>query len=89
VINCSHLTRKETKIFYEGIYKPSIGYPLSITYFSFKELDKTQKKAHEAMVTHCGFNWNTAKAVLYGVQQGGGAAFTHLYDIQGFGQLSY
>jgi hypothetical protein len=89
VINCSHLSRKETKCFYKGIYKPSVGYPLPITYFTFSELDTIQQKAHTAMVTHCGFNRNTAKAVLYGLQCWGGAAFSHLYDIQGFGQLSY
>jgi hypothetical protein len=48
-----------------------------------------QRTVHEAMVTHCGYNRNTAKAVIYGVPQWGGAAFTHLYDIQGYGQISY
>jgi hypothetical protein len=89
VINCSNLTRKETKYFYEGIYKPSVGYSLPLTYFKLQELDTIQRKAHEAMVTHIGYNRNTAKAVIYGVQKWGGAAFTHLYDVQGYGQISY
>jgi hypothetical protein len=88
VINCSYLTRKETKYFYDGIYKPCVGYSLPLTYFKFQELDKIQRKVHEAMITHCGFNRNTAKEVIYGVQQWGGAAFTHLYDTQGYGQIA-
>lgn len=86
-INCSTLTRKETSYFYEGIYKPSVGYPLPTTYFKESELEKIQAKAHQAMVTHSGYNRFTARAVLYGTKDLGGAEFTHLYDIQGFGQI--
>ena len=89
VINCSQLTRKDTKCFYEGIYKPSVGYPLPMTYFTFEELAKIQAQAHQAMVTHCGFNRYTKRAVIYGPNHWGGAEFTHLYDIQGYGQVSY
>lgn len=72
VINCSHLTQNETKYFYEGIYKTSVGYPLPITYLTFQELDKIQSKAHQAMITHCGYNRYTANAVIYGVRKWGG-----------------
>jgi hypothetical protein len=89
IINCSTLTRKETRYFYEGIYKPSVGYPLPITYFKAKELEKMQAKAHTAMITHCGFNRNTATAIIYGTERLGGANFTHLYDIQGHGQIEF
>jgi hypothetical protein len=87
IINCSILTRRETKYFYEGIYKPSVGYPLPTTYFREKELERIQTKAHQAMITHCGYNRYTARSVIYGLERLGGAAFTHLYDMQGFGQL--
>jgi hypothetical protein len=87
IINCSTLTRRETKYFYEGIYKPSVGYPLPTTYFTEKELDKIQAKAHQAMITHCGYNRYTATTVIYGLERLGGAAFTHLYDIQGYRQV--
>jgi hypothetical protein len=55
IINFSTLTRKETKYFYKGIYKPSIGYPLSTAYFNETELGKIQTKVHQAMITHCGY----------------------------------
>jgi hypothetical protein len=87
IINCSTLTRKETKYFYEGIYKPSVGYSLPTTYFTEKELEKIQSKAHQAMITHSGYNRYTATAVIYGMERLGGASFNHLYDMQGYGQV--
>jgi hypothetical protein len=83
----STLTRKETKYFYEGIYKPSVGYPLSTTYFKEKELEKIQAKAHQAMITHCGYNWYTARPIIYGLEKLGGASFSHLYMMQGYSQI--
>jgi hypothetical protein len=87
IINCSTLTRRETKYFYEGIHKPSVGYPIPTTYFTAKELNKIQAKAHQAMITHCGYKRYTAKLVIYGFERLGETAFNHLYDIQGYGQL--
>jgi ribonuclease HI len=87
IINCSTLTRRETSYFYEGIYKSSVGYPLPLTYFNEKELEKIQAKAHQAMITHCGYNRNTSRAVIYGSTDLGGAAFSHLYELQGYGQI--
>jgi len=89
VINCSQLTRKETRCFYEGIYTLSAGYPLPMTYFTFAELDAVQRQAHRAMVSHCGFNRSTKKEILFGPKHWGGAEFVHLCDLQGFGQIAY
>jgi len=52
-------------------------------------LDRAQKKAHRAMVAKCGYNRNSSLAMLFGPTQLGGASFFHLYDLQGFGQISY
>jgi hypothetical protein len=41
------------------------------------------------MVAHCGYNRYTAGAIIYRIHKWGGAAFTHLYDLQGYGQISY
>ena len=87
VINTSQLSKRESRVFYQAIYKLSVGYVLPVSYFTFDELDKIQRKAHRAMVSHCGYNANTAKAIVYGPQYLGGAAFFHLYDIQGLGQV--
>ena len=87
VINCSRLSRRGTQVCYQAIYRLSVGYPLPVCYFTFDELDKIQRKAHGAMVSHSGFNRHTKKAVLFGPPWLGGANFFHLYDIQGHGQL--
>ena len=87
VINCSCLSRRGTQVCYQAIYRLSVGYPLPVCYFTFDELDKIQRKAHGAMVSHSGFNRNTKKAVLFGPPWLAGANFFHLYDIQGHGQL--
>ena len=89
VINCSSLTRHDTSIFYRAIYNLSVGYPLPTCYFSFAELDRIQSKAHRAFVSNCGYNRHTAKEIIYGPHCLGGAAFFHLYDIQGFGQVQH
>ena len=88
VINCSQLQRHETHRFYEGIYKLSVGYPLPLCYFTYDQLNKIQTKAHMAMVSHCGYNRYTAKEILFGPKFMGGAAFFHLFDIQGVGQVN-
>ena len=87
VVNCSHLSRRATQVCYQAIYRLSVGYPLPVCYFTCDELDKIQKKAHRAMVSHAGFNRNTKEEVLCGPNWLGGANFFHLYDIQGHGQL--
>ena len=40
------------------------------------------------MLAGCGFNRNTSKAVVFGPAQLGGMEFFHLYDEQGYGQVS-
>jgi hypothetical protein len=89
VINCSKLSRRGTQVFYQAIYRLSVNYPLPVCYFTFKELDKIQRKVHQAMVSGCGFNRFTARAVLFGPAYLGGATFFHLYDEQGYGQVSH
>jgi hypothetical protein len=89
VINCSHLSRRGTQVFYQAIYRLSINYPLPVCYFTFKELDNIQRKAHLGMVSHCGFNCHSKREVLFGPAHLGGATFFHLYDEQGYGQVSH
>ena len=88
VVNCSPLSKRGAHIFYRGIYKLSIDYVLPLTYFTEKELEQVQKQAHVAFVTKCGYNRRSKKAMLYGPAHLGGAEFFHLYDLQGFGQVS-
>ena len=88
VVNCSRLSPRGTQVFYQAIYRLSVGYPLPMCYFSLNELNRIQKKSHKAMLAGCGFNRNTNKAVVFGPAQLGGLEFFHLYDEQGYGQVT-
>ena len=70
------------------LHRLSVGFPLPMCCFTFKELDRAQKKAHQAMVAKCGHNQNSSLAMLFGPTQLGGASFFHLHNLQGFGQIS-
>ena len=88
VINCSRLSPRGTQVFYQAIYRLSVGYPLPMCYFTRAQLDRVQKKSHRAMLAGCGFNRNTSRAVVFGPAHLGGLEFFHLYDEQGYGQVS-
>ena len=78
-----------TNMFYSGIYIPSVGYCLPMTYFTKKELEKIQRPAHRAMLSRLGFNRNTAGEVVFGPRDKGCFELHHMYDGQGFGQASF
>ena len=88
VINCSRLSTRGTQVFYQAIYRLSVGYPLPMCYFTMDQLTRVQKKSHKAMLAGCGFNRNTNLAVVFGPAHLGGMEFFHLYDEQGYGQVS-
>ena len=88
MINGSQLTQRGTHMFYAGIYMPSVGYSLPITHFTQEELEAIQKSSHRAMLAHKGYNRNTARAVQFGPEPMGAIKMYHLYDTQGFGQVT-
>ena len=82
------LTRLESWTFYYACYLPSVGYPLSCSSLTRKQLDDIQRKAMSIMMARCGYNRNTKKEILYGPLELGGANFRHLYVQQGVGQVT-
>ena len=87
VIHCCHLNQLEVNTFDQAIYCPSMGFCLSCSHFSEKELHKAQTKAHGALIAKSGYNWNTSLVVLFGPHYIGGAGFFHIYNEQGYGQV--
>jgi hypothetical protein len=85
----SPLVHREAHCMYQAIYKTSVGYPLPMCHFTYKELDKAQLPAHTAFLRKCGYNGNMTKDVVYGPRELGGINFDHLYDIQGLGQIQH
>ena len=76
-------------MFYSGIYNPSVGYCLPLTYFTKAELKAIQRPAHRAMLSRLGFNCNTAQPVVFAPRDRGCFELHHMYDGQGFGQASF
>ena len=87
IVNCSHLNRTEAQAFYFAIYRLSVGYALPSSHFNAQQLQKIQSKSHQAMVSKSGYARSTPTAVILGPYYLGGAAFFHLIDDQGYGQL--
>ena len=83
-----HLTPVEAWTYYYACYLPSIGYPLSCSSLSYKQLDRVQRTAMSIIVAKCGYNRNTKREIIYGPMAYGGANFRHLYMHQGVGQLT-
>jgi hypothetical protein len=82
------LTRLEAWTYYYACYLPSVGYPLSCSSLTRKQLDSIQQKAMSIIIRRCGFNCHTKKAILYGPLELGGASFCPLYMQQGIGQTT-
>jgi hypothetical protein len=85
--NCQ-MTPEETWTYYYACYLPSIGYPLSCSSMTYKQLDQVQRKAMTIIVAKCGYNRNTKREILYGPLCYGGANFRHLYVQQGVNQVT-
>lgn len=88
IVQCGRLTKRGVRVFYQAIYRLSVNYPLPVCYFSFKQLDKVQSKAHQAIINGCGYSSKSKRHMIYGPAYLQGAAFFHLYDEQGYGQVS-
>jgi hypothetical protein len=82
-----HLTPTEAWTYYYACCLPSIGYTLSCSSLTFRQLNRVQRTAMTIIVARCGYNRNTKREILYGPMTYGGANFRHLYMHQGTGQL--
>ena len=83
------LTRDEAWTYYFACYLPSIGYPLTGSYFSRDELSNIQRQAMSIIIARCGYNRHTQRDIIYGPLELGGANFRHLYVEQGIKQVTY
>ena len=77
------LTCLEAWTFYFACYLPAVSYPLTSLSLTQQHLDRVQKKAMSIIVSRCGFNRNTKKAILYRHLTLGGASFRSLFVQQG------
>jgi len=87
VLNCRNVTKTDANLYRLILYKPSVGYSLSTTWFSFKDLKNIQAPAHRAIAAASGYMRYTSHDIMFGPHHLGGAGHYHLYDLQGYSQL--
>ena len=63
-------------------------YPLPNSFFTKTQLETLQRTALQATIQKLGYNKCTAKVVIHGSTQYGGAQLPHLYTEQGIGQTT-
>jgi hypothetical protein len=87
LVATSPCNRTDSWFFYSAIYLKSIGYVLPNCFFAERELTKVQSSALRAFLAKCGFNRNTARAIVFAPIRFGGCGFFPLFLIQGEGQI--
>lgn len=70
-------------------YLPRVGYLLSTTQFSPKELHKLQRPAVKAFLSAFGYNRHTPNAIVFAPIEIGGVGITHLDSKQGTDKVMY
>ena len=84
----SPINSRETRLFYTTIYLPRMTYPMKNTFFTKPQLEQLQRQALGVTIQKLGFNKCTARVIIHGSTQYGGAQLPHLYTEQGIGQLT-
>jgi hypothetical protein len=80
-------TRAENKMLYRSVWKPAVEYTLPQSFLSEKQLETIEKTSMPKLYARCGYNRNTARAVLAGPIELGGGRFTPLYVTAGTGYV--
>ncbi|OEU21556.1 hypothetical protein FRACYDRAFT_235180 [Fragilariopsis cylindrus CCMP1102] len=74
---------------YESVWKPAIEYVIPQSFLSDKQLISIEKASMPQIYAKCGFNRNTARAVLAGPIELGGGGFTPLKVTAGAGYVTH
>ena len=82
-------TRSESRMLYESVWKPAIEYVIPQSFLSDKQLISIEKASMPQIYAKCGFNRNTARAVLAGPIELGGGGFTPLKVTAGAGYVTH
>ena len=60
------VTRDKTRMLYELVYRPAIEYTIPQSFLTKKQLSDIEKKNLPKLYVKCGYNRNTARAILQG-----------------------
>lgn len=87
IISMSHMTRSGAKLAYQTVYIPTVKYTLPQSFYPRALLDKVQARSLSILIAKCGFNRNTARAIMFAPTSHAGGGFIPWYVLQGEGQI--
>lgn len=87
LIATSPIPRHGALLAYHTIFVPSIKYTLPQSFFPQQSLDQAQRKSIQHIIAKCGYNRNTARALIYAPINYAGGGFLPWYMLQGEGQV--
>ena len=79
--------RHDTKMLFRSVWKPAVEYTLAQSFLHTKQLDKIQRQNFSRIFAKCGYNRNTAKAIMHGPIDMAGGGFTPLRVTAGSGYV--
>ena len=67
--------RHDTKMLFRSVWKPAVEYTLAQSFLQTKQLEKIQRQNFSQIFAKCGYNRNTAKAIMHRpIDMAGGTA---------------
>jgi hypothetical protein len=89
LLSISPISRKGAFLAYNSVYLPSVQYVLPQSFFSRKTLDTAQAQSMSRILSKCGYNRHTARALTYAPHDFAGGGFIPWYSLQGEGQIKH
>ena len=87
LIATSPISRYGAMLAYHTIFIPSIKYTLPQSFYTKSKLDQAQAPSIRRLIAKCGYNRNTARALIYAPTYVDGGGFLPWYALQGEGQV--
>jgi hypothetical protein len=86
VVKCGG-TRDESRMYYDTVWRPAVEYTLSQSFLSEKQLKKIESSCLPKIISKCGYNRNTSRAVLGGPANLTGGGIIPLVATTGAGEV--
>jgi len=86
VVKCGG-TRDESRMYYETVWRPAVEYTLSQSFLSEKQLKSIESSCLPKIISKCGYNRNTSRAVIGGPSNLTGGGIVPLVAAKGAGEV--
>ena len=89
LMSMSPINRQGMQVAYHTIYIPTIRYTLPQSFYSKRLLEQCQAKSLHKIISKCGYNRHTARALLFAPTTFAGGGFLPWHVLQGEGQIQH